>query len=147
MRVIFLLAASLSVFLTPAIAATEFAVIVHPQSEIESLNKNDVVNIFMGRYRKLPSGMTAVPVDFSGAQPERSQFYQAIVGKELSEIDSYWARLRFSGQGPPPRQVPSTEEILDFVSRSRGAIGYVEKRRVDKRVKIVLELPSPPGQM
>lgn len=141
-----LLACVLCVAGAPAIG-TELAVIVHPNSGIDALTKDDVINIFMGRYRTLPSGVNAMPIDLAAAQGDKSLFYFSIVGKELSEIDSYWARLRFSGQGPPPRQASGVEEVIDIVSSSRGAIGYIDKRKVDKRVKVVLELPSRPKAM
>ncbi|MET3129989.1 ABC-type phosphate transport system substrate-binding protein [Oxalobacteraceae bacterium GrIS 1.11] len=121
--------------------ATDLVVIVNPASDIDKLSKDEVINIFMGRYRKLASGMAAIPIDLENPLKSKEQFYFLMMGKELIDINSYWARLKFSGQAPPPRRALNTEEMLEMVSASRGAIGYIDKKDVDKRVRVVLELP------
>ena len=118
-------------------AADNLVMIAHPASGVEKLSREEAVNIFMGRYKKLPSGITALPVDESG---EKAAFYRALVGKELPDIHSYWARLVFSGQGSPPRQLEGASEVLEIVSNNRGAIGYIDRKNVNNRVKVVLDL-------
>ncbi|CAK0742630.1 hypothetical protein CCP3SC15_1200008 [Gammaproteobacteria bacterium] len=76
-------------------------VIVNPESGVEMLSREEVINIFLGRYRKLPSGIMAQPID-QADQTGKALFYKLLVGKELSEINSYWARLIFSGKTKPP---------------------------------------------
>lgn len=120
-----------------ACAQGEIVVIVNPTSGVEALTRDDAVNIFMGRYQKLPSGIAALPVDERGV---KSAFYRRLVGKALPEIQSYWARLVFSGQGSPPRQLDSADDVLDLVANNKGAIGYVEKTKVTSRVKVVFDL-------
>jgi hypothetical protein len=115
-------------------------VIVNPGSGVAKLERGDAVNIFMGRYRKLPSGIVAFPIDIGDRSPEREQFYRQLVGKELAEVDSYWARLVFSGQTSPPLQVPDAKTAVELVAGNRAAIAYVDRSVVDDRVKIVLEL-------
>lgn len=116
-------------------AVAELVIVVHPDSGVASMDQNDVVNVFMGRYQKLPSGITAFPVDLS---PQREMFYRQLVAKTLPEINSYWARLVFSGRASPPRQVQDDAEVIEIVSDNRGAIGYVDRSLVnDEQVKIV----------
>lgn len=119
-------------------ASAELVVIANPGSGVETLTRDAVVNIFMGRYQKLPSGVTALPVDLADG---KAAFYKALLNKELPEIQSYWARLVFSGQGSPPRQMEDSKEVIDVVASNKGALGYVDRSLVDGRVKIVLELP------
>lgn len=120
--------------------AADFVVVANPDSGVEKLTKDEVINIYMGRFRKLSSGINAQPLDLVTPMSEKSRFYLIMVSKQLPEIDSYWARLMFSGQGLPPRQVGSTEEVLDIVSSNKGAIAYIDRKKIDKRVKIVFEL-------
>lgn len=117
--------------------AAELVVIVNAESGVESLDNSDLVNIFMGRYQKLPSGITAFPVDLNG---ERQGFYKILVDKTLPEINSYWARLVFSGRASPPRQVHDAKEVVEIVSSNRGAIGYVDRALVTSGVTIVHSL-------
>lgn len=120
-------------------AAAELVVVANPNSGIERLSRDEVVNIFLGRLRQLPSGISAQPVDLSAGQPERSTFYRLLVSKELAEINAYWARLVFSGRTVPPKQAGGIDEMIGMVADSPGGIGYVERARVNETVKVVFE--------
>ncbi len=113
----------------------DLVLVVHPQSGVETLSRNQVINIYMGRHRQLPSGIAALPVDLA---PEREDFYLLLTDKTLAEINAYWARLIFSGRASPPRQAQSTEELLDLVANNRGAIGYVRRSDLNNQVKAVV---------
>jgi hypothetical protein len=123
-----------------ASAATDLVVITNPASGVDHMSRDEVTAIFMGRTRKLPSGITALPIDQIANSHEKARFYSDLINKEVSEINSYWARLIFSGQGSPPRQADNSAEVLDIVGTNKGAIGYVPRKAADKRVKIVLDL-------
>jgi ABC-type phosphate transport system substrate-binding protein len=120
--------------------ASNIVVVVHPQSGVEKLTRDEVIDIFLGRYRKLPSGRVALPIDVSEASPERARFYQLLVKKSQAEMSSYWARLVFSGQTSPPFQVPDTQTALELVGSSPSAIAYVDRANVTAGVKVVFEL-------
>lgn len=122
-----------------AAAAGEPVVIVHPQSGVEKLSRDEVINIFMGRQKRLPSGIVALPVEQAQPAKIRARFYQRLVNKDLAEINAYWARLFFSGQAQPPRQADSGEEILELVALNKGAIGVVDGALVDRRVRVVFD--------
>jgi ABC-type phosphate transport system substrate-binding protein len=125
---------------TGVAAAGDLVVIVNPASGVEQLSREQAVNIFMGRYRKLPSGIVAFPIDVGSQTQQRKQFYQRLVSKDLPEIDAYWARLVFSGQTSPPLQVPDERTAVQLVAGNRSAIAYVERDQVDPRVKVVFEV-------
>ena len=127
----------LGVTATPA--AADYVIIVNPKSAVDTLTREEVVNIFMGRSRKLPSGLRALPVDLALPVVAKDQFYASLVGKSAQEINSYWARLMFTGQGSPPRQADSEEEVLDIVASLKGGIGYVDRKSLTKQVKVVFE--------
>ena len=121
-------------------ANAELVVVVSATSGIEKLSRDEVIDVFMGRTRKFPNGMHAMPVDISNQHPEKAMFYQTLIGRELAEVNSYWARLRFSGQGTPPLQADNTDEIIRLVADNKGAIGYIERKKLDRRLKLVYAL-------
>ena len=125
-----------------ASAATDLVVIVNPASGIERMSREEVPAICLGRARKLPSGITALPIDQTTAG-DRPRFYRELVNKEIAEINAYWARLIFTGQSSPPRQADSAGDIIEIVSGNKGAIGYVPRALADKRVKVVIDLGAP----
>jgi ABC-type phosphate transport system substrate-binding protein len=127
--------------LTAATAtAADLVVIVNPQSGVEKLSKDEVIDIFLGRYRKLPGGRVALPIDVAESGTERARFYQLLVKKSSSEMSSYWARLVFSGQTSPPFQVPDAKTAIELVQSSPNAIAYVDRSAVNSKVKVVFEL-------
>ncbi|MDP2785559.1 MAG: hypothetical protein Q8O38_13340 [Sulfurimicrobium sp.] len=121
----------------PAVA--ELVVVANAGSGVERLSRDEVINIFLGRYRQLPSGLAALPIDQPAEQPLKAQFYRKLVNKDLAEINAYWARLIFSGKTSPPRQAASAAEVMAWLVRTPGAIGYVERGMVDARLRIVME--------
>ena len=131
----------LALFCAQVFTATDLVVIVNPGSGVDKLSRDEVTSIFMGRVKRLPSGITALPID-QPASGDKPNFYQELINKELSEVNSYWARLIFSGPGSPPRQADNAAEVLEIVGSNKGAIGYVPRSAVDKRVKIILDLST-----
>jgi hypothetical protein len=121
-------------------AAGEPVVIANLQSGVETLSREDVINLFMGRQKRLPSGIVALPVEQAQPAATRARFYQLLVKKDIADINAYWARLFFSGQAQPPRQAHSAEEVLQQVAANKGAIGVVDGSLIDRRVRVVLDL-------
>jgi ABC-type phosphate transport system substrate-binding protein len=131
---------ALSIGVSRAADSGVIVVIVNPESGVERLSRAEVIDIFLGRYRKLPSGRVALPIDVSEPGTERARFYQLLVNKSTAEISSYWARLVFSGQTSPPFQVPDAKTAVELVQSNPNAIAYVDSADVNAHVKVVLEI-------
>lgn len=112
----------------------DLLLVTNAQSGVETISKNDLINLYMGRYRQLPGGVRALPVDLEGI---KEQFYRLLLDKNLSEINSYWARLVFSGRATPPLQLFSTADVVEFIANNKGAIGYLYRKDVDSRLKVI----------
>lgn len=121
-------------------AHAELVLVTSPQSGIERLTQDEVVNIYLGRYRRLASGLAAEPLDQPVDSDARARFYRRLVGKSLAEINAYWARLVFSGKTRPPQVVANPDSMLRIVATQPGTLAYVERSQADARVKIVFEL-------
>ncbi|MFV0371311.1 MAG: hypothetical protein ACK5JI_06680 [Azonexus sp.] len=127
-----------------AARADDLVVVANPRSSIEHLTQDDIVNIFLGRYRRLASGMTAEPVDQAQDSEIRDRFYRLLVNKSQAEINAYWSRLLFSGKTRPPQTLQSAEEILNFVTTRPAAMAYLPRAQVDHRVRVVYSFDKPP---
>lgn len=117
--------------------AAEIAVVAHPGSQVVSLDRSQLINIYMGRYRQLPTGEAAHPADLG---PLKERFYRALVNKDQAEINSYWARLVFSGQVAPPQQFDSVADMLSYVRQNPGALGFVEMSQAPPDLQVVYRL-------
>ncbi|MDD2759484.1 MAG: hypothetical protein PHH11_04230 [Methylomonas sp.] len=131
----------LALILFSASARPDIVVIVNAASNVEQLSRDDVVNIFMGRYRKLPDGTSVMPLDIKGDAPEKKDFYKALLDKNLPEVNAYWARLVFSGRTSPPLILEDADQVLKKVTLDPTVIGYTTDSGTREGVKIVYRLP------
>ncbi len=134
---------ALLLFVAPpaqASATGSLAVVVNARCGIAVLTRNEVINIFFGRYRQFFNGREAQPVDLDDSHPARSQFYRRLVGKDLSEINAYWSRQIFAGQAKALPRAATFEEVAKWVAANPCGIGFVEQAKVDARFNIVYEL-------
>lgn len=144
MRTLKLLLLGLLAFGPLASAWADLVVVTNPKSGIDRMSREEVVFVFLGRWRKLPSGIAAVPIDLPIDSPERAAFYRQLVSKSPSEIKAYWSRLMFSGGARPPISPDSREEQIRILASTPGAIGYLDRSAVDNRMKIVFDFSLPP---
>jgi ABC-type phosphate transport system substrate-binding protein len=133
------LLAALAVLALPA-AAADWVVVGNPKAGITRLTQDEVINIYLGRFRRLASGIAAEPIDQPADSALKALVYRQLVGKSLAEINAYWARLVFTGKTQPPRVATSSEDAIQQVARHPGALSYVERTHVDARVLVVFEM-------
>lgn len=89
------------------------------------------MGLFLGRARNFPNGIAAKPFDNEIGSDIRQQFFEQLTGKSISDIDAYWARLRYSGRATPPKALDNVDSILNEVSQNQHAIGYVRGQSQD----------------
>ncbi len=123
-------------------ARAEPVVVVNATSAIQRLSQDEVINIFLGSYRRLPNGETAIPIDQPDSGTLRAEFYRKLVNKDLNEINAYWARLIFSGRTSPPLQAVQSVDVIELLMVNPGGLAYVDRSQVDKRLRVVLEFPK-----
>ena len=107
---------------------SEWLVVVHSKSSISSLTHKQVMSLFLGRAKFLPSGERARVLDFPIDSDARADFYRTLTGKNIADIDAYWARLQYSGKASPPLPVSGSEQVLLIVGQESSAIAYLPSR-------------------
>lgn len=123
-------------------ARADLVVVTSEKTGIGTLRKEDVINIYLGRYRRLANGMVALPVDMDESSVIRQDFYWLLVRKTPAEINAYWARLVFSGQTMPPAVFRTRAAVVAQVLKTPGTIGYLHQDSADKldnRLVVVFE--------
>lgn len=123
-----------------AVSAAPIAVIVNAKSTLGELTRKQVLEIYTGRLLSLPNDHIPLPLDLQGHSPLKEDFYRGLMGKNLAQINSYWARLLFSGQATPPRALPNSAAVLNAVRANPDAIGYVSLTEAGASVKVLFTL-------
>ncbi len=119
-------------------AHADFYLVVQSANPQPSLTQREAVDLFMGRYRAFRNGDPAKVYDLPRDSAQRAEFYQHLTGMGPAQINSYWARLMFSGQTMPPQSVSDEAAMIETVKRNPSAIGWVRKEPADKQVRVLL---------
>jgi ABC-type phosphate transport system substrate-binding protein len=107
-------------------AADEFVVIVHPSVAGAKVRRADLAAVFLKKAMRWGGGGLAEPVDQSGTSPVRKAFSDAVIGQPVAQVVQYWQKLMFSSSPlRPPLVKNSDAEVIAFVAKTPGAVGYV----------------------
>jgi len=105
-----------------------FKVIVNASNPDSELTKQEISKLFLKKVKKWKSSKEAVlPVDQVSSSPIRGKFSKEIHRRKVSSIKAYWQKQIFSGRGVPPEEKGSDKEVLEYVDKHVGAIGYVSE--------------------
>ncbi len=122
---------------TPATA--QVAVIAHKDVPSDSLSKADLLDLYTGDVQSWNGQMDVVVFDLKPRGPVRDTFY-SYLGKTSSRMRSIWLKRKLSGEGDPPESFETEEALLERVTSTPGAIGFMLKSKVNGDVKILAEI-------
>jgi ABC-type phosphate transport system substrate-binding protein len=125
-----------AILLAGFVQAGDIAVVVNPKAGVDSLSPDQISNLFLGKINSFPNGAAATPVDQSDGAV-RDEFNSKALKKDSSGLESYWAKMQFTGKGQPPKEVGGSADVKKAVAGNPNAIGYIEKSAVDSSVKVV----------
>jgi len=112
-------------------AVDEFVVIVHPTVSGTRIRRADLAPLFLKQVTQWGNGATAVPVDQSGASAVRKAFSESVLGMSPTAAPQYWQkRMLSSNPARPPAVKGTDEEVIAFVAKTKGAVGYVSTAAV-----------------
>jgi hypothetical protein len=99
-------------------------VIANASVSASSIAADDLKDVFLVTKTSLGDGGHVEPVLLkSGAAHDA--FLKAYVGKNDSALDTYYRSLVFTGKGSMPKSFASDAEVVSYVAKTKGAIGYV----------------------
>jgi ABC-type phosphate transport system substrate-binding protein len=117
-------------------AASGVIVIANSSVKVSSVTSDDLKGIFLTTKTSLANGGHVEPVLLrSGAVYQA--FVKQYVGKTAATLENYYRGLVFSGKGTMPQMLASDAEVVEYVAKTKGAIGYVSSAANIERVKIL----------
>ena len=121
-----------------AAVSPQFHLIVHPSNALTTISAERVSQVFLKRTTRWENGVPIRPVDLRPDSGVRREFSDVLLKRSVSAVRSYWQQRIFSGRELPPPEFDSDEEVLSFVARSAGAIGYVSASPSPSQAKVLL---------
>lgn len=120
----------------------DIVVVGHNSLSSDSLDRKTVKKLFLGKARSLPDGSMVKVYDYIDDRDVKTVFYKKVTNKSMSQLKAYWSKMIFSGKAVPPETLKSDAEIIDVVSSTPGAIGYVDMSNVSSSVKVLYKLDN-----
>ncbi len=121
-----------------ALSAADIKVIAHPGVGASSLSVEELKGVFLETKTSLSDGSHVEPVLAKGG-PVHEAFLREYLGKTDTALQTYYRSLVFTGKASMPKVLASDAEVVAYVARTRGAVGYVSAGASTAGVK-VLEL-------
>jgi len=118
-------------------AQADVVVVVSVKNPENSLTKEQVAQIFLGKTATFPSGLRATPIDQAENSTIRNEFYRKTTGWDATLLKVYWSRIIFTSKGRPPIEVKNEEMMKNLLRRNPSVIGYIDKREIDDSIKAI----------
>ena len=104
--------------------ASEVKVIANSSVNVDTISAAELKKVFLEQRISLSDGTHVEPV-LEKDGPVHEAFLQQCLGGTDDDLQNYYRALVFSGRGSMPKQLDSDAEVVAYVARTRGAIGYV----------------------
>jgi hypothetical protein len=119
------------------LAATAFAgdvkIIVNSSVTAESISASELKSIFLATSTSLDGSHVEPVLEKGGAAHEA--FVKEYLGKTDSALQNYYRSLVFTGKGSMPKVLTGDADVIAYVTKTKGAIGYISSRASTTGVK------------
>jgi len=127
----------LAILVSPAFSMAENVLVIANRSvAVSGLDRDDIRKIFLGQKTTWDDGTKIIFV-VQDRTKAGDAFLKTYLQKTAAQYDKYWKKQVFSGKGRAPYSFSSNQELVEFVSRTPGAIGYVSAATNTGDTKII----------
>ena len=131
-------------------ASGQLAVVVNRGNEIKGVTLQSLQDIYARNKVSWSNNHKIFPVSMKSNLAITRSFFEKALDKSPREMKRTWIRLTLSGAGAPPKVVGSEAEVLLYIAKNEGAIGFVDVDKVNDSVKVLAvqgKLPSEKGYL
>jgi ABC-type phosphate transport system substrate-binding protein len=128
---------ALHIAASSAAPGVSFRVVVNPSNPSNAVERRFLAEAFLKKTTRWADGSTIRPVDLNGESPVRQKFSEDVLGRSVVAVKNYWQQIVFSGRDLPPPELDTDDEVVRYVAKHDGAIGYVSGVVNVEHVKIV----------
>lgn len=101
------------------------------------ISRNGLSAIFKMRLRKWNDGNPVTVFVLKDEDPLHIKFSKQVLNVFPHQLRRAWNKAVFSGSGQAPRQLESIKEMIEKISNTPGAIGYLYKVELNENIKIL----------
>jgi ABC-type phosphate transport system substrate-binding protein len=134
-KYLYLLSTVLAVLCTASsLVAADVKVIANPSIGAAGVSSDDLKGVFLGTKTSLSDGSHVEPVLEKGG-PAHEAFIKEYLGKTDAALQTYYRSLVFTGKGSMPKILGADADVVAYVAKTKGAIGYVSAGTAASGVK------------
>jgi len=115
----------------------QVAVVVNKANPIAGMRLRELRDIYLGKMVSWPDNKKIVAVSQRSRNEISRIFYEIGLGKKFDAIQRIWIKISLSGQATPPKTLATDEEVLEYVAANERAIGFVDFKSVNRKVKVL----------
>jgi ABC-type phosphate transport system substrate-binding protein len=105
--------------------AADVVVVANKNVSQSALSADNLKAIFLGQMTTWQNGAKLEFVTLKDNSEVHEEFLKKFIGRSPAQFGNYWKQQVFTGKGRMPKQFDSESQLIDFVSSTEGAIGYV----------------------
>jgi len=124
MQTLLLCAVVLAVCAAVTASAADIKVIANPSVGASSVSADDLKGVFLATKTSLSDGSHVEPV-LEKDGPAHEAFLKQFIGKTDTALETYYRSLVFTGKASMPKTLAADAEMVAYVAKTKGAIGYV----------------------
>jgi len=128
------IATALCSFAVVSVRAADIKVIANPSVGASSVSADELKGVFLATKTSLSDGSHVEPVLLKSG-PAHEAFVKQYLGKTDAALETYYRSLVFTGKGSMPKALASDAEMVGYVAKTKGAIGYVSAGTAIEGVK------------
>ena len=129
---------ALATFFVSINVSAEIAVIVHPDNKT-NLTEKEIRDLYLLKDRYFPDGKPVKVYNLSGDDEAKNDFYNKVLHKDESRVNSQWVRALFSSKATPPKDLKTAQMMKAAVASNPDAIGFIDAKDIDDSVRVILK--------
>lgn len=114
----------------------QLLIIANPGISSTSIDYKDLQRIYLGKKTQWKDDISIVPVMLKSG-PLHDGFIEDFLDRSVQRFATYWRQMVFTGKGVPPRSFEDESELVDFVARTPGSLGFASTSADVGDVKIL----------
>jgi TonB family protein len=135
-RITLLALAALTFSLALRAFAADLKIVANPSVKADLISASELRSVFLAERDSLNDGSHVEPV-FERAGAAHETFLREFLKESNESLQSHYGALVFTGKVAMPKSFNSDAEVVAYVAKTRGAIGYVSASAGSEGVKVL----------
>src|ERR1700730_8756284 len=119
---------------SPTASADDIKLMANSSVKANTISAGEFKRVFLEESNSLGDGSHVEPVlEKDGAV--HKAFLREYIDKTDDDLQTYYRALVFTGRGSMPKKLASDVEVVAYVAKTKGAIGYVSAQTSTEGLK------------